>query len=82
MFNSPSWVRKVPEGAAVKLSLPTARGVTPAMRWFDTTQPRETIAESSIATSMIPPLPVRSRRSSAAAIANAAVRPPMVSATG
>ena len=41
-----------------------------------------TSVASSMETSMHSPSPLRPRRTSAAAMANAAVRPPMVSATG
>ena len=39
MFITPSAVLNVPDGLAVKLSLPFGVGAFPAIRWFDTTQP-------------------------------------------
>ena len=57
-------------------------GRTAAISQFDTCQPMATRVDSSIDTSMSSPSPLRSRRNSAAAIAKAAVMPPIVSATG
>ena len=82
MFKSPSPVRNVPEGLAVMFSLPMGCGFTPAISQLETAQPMATREASSIDTSMNSPCPVRSRRTSAAAMANAAVMPPIVSATG
>ena len=63
-------------------SLPSGSGRTPAMSQLETCQPMVTSVASSMETSMHSPSPLRPRRTSAAAMANAAVRPPMVSATG
>ena len=81
MFSSPSPVRKAPDGLAVTLSLPIGRGSWPATSRLDTAQPIVAIAASSMETSMNT-ASSRSRSASAAAIAIAAVRPPIVSATG
>ena len=81
IFITPSAVLNVPDGLAVKLSLPFGMGAFPAIRWFDTTQPIVAITASSIETSIKVP------RSSAllaraAATAKAAVMPPIVSPIG
>ena len=78
----PSWARKAPDGAAVKLSLPCGCGSTSAIRKLETAQPIAVSAESSIETSMSAPSCVTLRRTSALEIANAAVMPASVSATG
>src|SRR6266508_976665 len=82
MFNSPSPVWNVPEGLAVMFSFPMGCGFTPATSQFETAQPMATSEASSIDTSMNSPSLVRPRRTRAAAMAKAAVMPPMVSATG
>jgi len=74
-------VRKVPDGLAVTLSLPIGCGSRPATSRLDTAHPIVAIAASSIETSM-KVASWRSRSASAAAIAIAAVSPPIVSATG
>ena len=82
MLSRPSPVRNVPDGLAVMFSLPIGSALTPAISQFETAQPMATSVDSSIDTSMSSPSPLRSRRNSAAAIAKAAVMPPIVSATG
>jgi hypothetical protein len=61
MLTWPSRVRKLPEGAAVKLSLPIGTGGCPPISRFAATQPISGRIESSSATSMRCPSPVRSR---------------------
>lgn len=82
IFNGASAQAKAPDGLAVTLSLPSGAGAWPATRWFDTAQPMVASTEASMETSTVAPSPERSRPASAAAIANAAVRPPTVSAMG
>ena len=82
MLSRPRPVRNAPDGAALMFSLPIGVGRTPAISQFETAQPIATSVASSIETSMSSPSPVRARRNSAAAIANAAVIPPIVSQTG
>ena len=72
----------LPDGLAVMFSLPMGSGFTPAISQFETAHPMATSEDSNMETSMSSPSPVRPRRTSAAAMAKAAVMPPMVSATG
>ncbi len=61
MLMWPSWVAKVPEGAAVKLSLPMGTGLLPPIRRLAATQPIIGMIESRSATSISWPSPVFSR---------------------
>jgi len=82
MLINPSRVTKVPEGAAVKLSLPIKTGCCFPINRLAATQPMSGMMESSSATSMNCPSPVRWRWNSAASVAKAALSPPTVSHTG
>ena len=82
MLSSPRPVLNAPDGAAVMFSLPIGVGWMPAISQFDTAQPIVTSVASSIETSIHSPSPVRPRRTNAAAMAKAAVIPPIVSQTG
>ena len=66
----------------MKFSLPIGWGSTPALRWFDTTQPIAASVASSRETSIWRPLPVARCSTKAAVIAKAAVSPAIVSAIG
>src|SRR5690606_39826396 len=81
MLINPSPVLNAPDGLAVMLSLPIGWGSCPATRKLETTQPIVAMAASSIETSMNTPS-LRLRSAKDAAIANAAVIPPTVSAMG
>src|SRR5580704_10433022 len=79
---SPSAVRNVPDGAAVKFSFPIGTGMTAALRKFDTTQPIEARVASRIDTSIMRPRPVERVSTREAQIESAAVIPPRVSHIG
>ena len=73
----------VPDGAAVKFSLPIGCGSTPAFRWLDTTQPIAASVASSIDTSMRAPSPgVALLAPARPRSRNAAVMPAIVSEIG